>query len=100
MVTLRRREAGLRIALGAQQLQIVRRFPLQGVRVCAIGCGGLVLALASECLVAGILYGIPPYDPRAILAVVVLLLIVGGLAALLLALHAARTDPMNVLREG
>jgi predicted permease len=101
LVTLRRREVGLRIALGAQRRQIVRRFLLQGLRVCAIGCAcGLALAAASGRLLAGMLYGISPLDARTLSGVVALLLIVGACAALVPSVRAARTDPMEVLREG
>jgi putative ABC transport system permease protein len=101
LVNLRRREVGLRIALGAQRPQIVRKFLLQGLRVCAIGCVcGLVLAAASGRVLAGMLYGISRFDAGTMATVVAVLLVVGACAALIPSLRAARTDPMNVLREG
>jgi len=101
LVTVRRREVGVRLALGAMRQQILARFLLQGLRVCAAGCvAGLALAAASGRLLSGMLYGISPYDAVTLAAVVTLVLLVAGLASLLPALRAARTNPMTVLREG
>ena len=101
LVSLRRTEVGLRLALGAARRQIVLRFLGQGLRVCAIGCAcGLALAAASGRLLRGMLYGVTPLDAPTLMAVVLLLLLVAGLAALLPAWRASRTEPMDVLREG
>ena len=100
VVSVRRREVGLRLALGAHRGQIVGRFLLQGLRVCAIGSAcGLALAAASQRLLTGMLFGISAFDPGTLLAVVLLLFAVAAGAALLPSLRAAQTDPMNVLRE-
>ena len=101
LVNSRRREIGLRLALGAQRERIAESFLAQGLRVCAIGCvAGVMLALSFTRLLSGMLYGVPPNDPTTIAAVVVLVTIVGTLAATLPAVRAAKTDPMQVLREG
>ena len=101
VVSVRRREVGLRLALGAHRLQIVLRFLSQALRVCGIGCGcGLAIAFASRRLLAGMLYGVSALDPATFAGVSLLLLAVAAVAALLPSLRAARTDPMNVLREG
>lgn len=101
VVSVRRREVGLRLALGAHRPQIVLRFLLQALRVCGIGCVcGLVIAAASRRLLAGMLFGISALDPGTFAGVALLLLAVAACAALLPSLRAARTDPMNVLREG
>jgi len=99
-VNVRRREVGLRLALGALRLQIARRFLLQGLRVCAIGCVcGLVSAAAAARLLSGMLYGVSPFDTATFAAVTVLVLTLAALATLVPAVRAASTDPMHVLRD-
>jgi putative ABC transport system permease protein len=99
-VTLRRREVGLRLALGAMRPVIVRQFLAQGVIVSLIGCGaGLVLALAFTRILAGLLFGVSAWDPATLSSVIGLMLAVAALALLLPALRAARVDPMEVLRN-
>jgi predicted permease len=100
LVTVRRREVGLRLALGAQRWQIAARFLLQGLRVCVVGCVcGLALAAASGRLLAGMLYGVTLSDRATMFGVVLMVLLLAGVAVLLPALRAACTDPMSVLRE-
>jgi ABC-type lipoprotein release transport system permease subunit len=99
-VALRRREIGLRLALGARRKQVAARFLLQGLRVAVVGgIAGLILAAASVRLLSGMLYGVSRFDPRTFASVILLVLTVAALATLVPALHAARTDPMGVLRE-
>lgn len=99
-VTLRRREIGLRLALGAVRQQIALRFLAQGLAVCAIGCVfGLLFALVSVRVLSGMLYGVSRFDPVTFGAVAGLVLFVAALATLFPAVRAACTDPMGVLRE-
>ena len=99
-VSLRRREVGLRLALGALRGQIVKRFLWQGFAVCLVGClGGFALAIVSTRLLAGLLYGVSPSDFPTLLAVISLVLIVAATASLLPSLRASRVEPMQVLRE-
>ena len=99
-VTLRRREVGLRLALGALRNRIALRFLLQGLRVSIVGCiFGLALSAATVRLLSGTLYGVSSFDPTTFSAVVVLVLVVAAAATILPATRAARTDPMHVLRE-
>ena len=100
IVTVRQREVGLRLALGAQRWQIAGRFFSQGLRVSLIGCVvGVGIALASGRVLAGVLYGVSSHDFATMFAVVVMVLLVAGLAVLPPALRAAHTDPMSALRE-
>ena len=100
VVSLRRREVGLRVALGARESDIVAQFVVKALRVVAIACGaGLALSFASARLLSGMLYGVSPSDPYTLAGVVGLVTVVAVLAALLPALRAARADPMQVLRE-
>ena len=99
-VGLRRREVGLRMALGALRADIVRQFLGQGLRVVGLACaGGVGLALALRRAVAGLLYGVSATDTATLLGVVAMVAVVAVLASLAPALRAARLDPMRVLRE-
>ncbi|HWC19758.1 MAG TPA: ABC transporter permease [Terriglobales bacterium] len=99
-VNVRRREVGLRLALGALRHHIAWRFLLQGLRVCAVGCAcGLVLAAASVRVLSGVLYGVSGFDAATFTAVICLVFMVSAIATLAPAVRAARIDPMRVLRE-
>jgi len=99
-VNVRRREVGLRLALGALQGQIVRRFLLQGLGVSFLGCfAGGCLALAFARVLSGMLYGVSPTDGVTLSSVVLVVLAVAAVAALAPAIRAARVEPMNVLRD-
>jgi predicted permease len=100
VVSLRRREVGLRVALGAQQRNIVTQFLAKALRVVGIACAiGIVAALASARLISGMLFEVSPGDPVTLAGVVVLVVAVAALAALLPAWRASRVEPMRVLRE-
>jgi putative ABC transport system permease protein len=97
---MRQREVGVRLALGALRGQILARFLLQGLRVTLIGClFGLALSAASTRLLAGMLYGVSPADPATWAAVVGTIVAVATLASLFPAWRAARTEPVEVLRQ-
>ncbi len=99
-VSLRRREVGLRLALGALPGEIVRQVVGQGLRVVGLAClCGLALALASTRLLSGMLYGVSPSDPLTLAGVLGIVLAVASLAALVPAARASRIEPMRVLRE-
>ena len=99
-ISLRRREVGLRIALGAMRARIVRRFVAHGLFVAAIGCVvGLGLGAGFTRLLAGILFGVSASDPPTWAAVLAIMLIVAACASLIPSVRAARIDPMQTLRE-
>ena len=100
MVNLRRREVGLRLALGAMRGQIVKQFLNQGLVVTALAAlAGLGLSIAFTRLLAGMLYGVSPTDPFTLAAVILLTHAVAALASLFPAVRAARVQPMQVLRD-
>ena len=100
LAAARRREVGLRLALGAMRGQILNRFLLEGLGVTAAGCAaGIGLALAFTRLLSGMLYGVTAWDSSTLAGVVALVLAVAALASLLPSLRAARVEPMQVLRE-
>jgi putative ABC transport system permease protein len=99
-VTIRQREIGLRLALGALRGQIVKSFVGQGLGVSILGSvAGLSLAAAFARVLAGMLYGVSATDAVTFASVVLLLLFVAALASFVPAARAARIDPMQVLRE-
>jgi putative ABC transport system permease protein len=99
-VNVRRREVGLRLALGALGGQILKQFLLEGLGVSFLGCMvGWALAAMSGRLLSGMLYGVSPSDFTTSFAVVLLVLVVAAIASLAPAMRAARVEPMNVLRD-
>jgi putative ABC transport system permease protein len=99
-VNVRRREVGLRLALGAVRGQIVKQFLLQGLGVSFLGCvAGWILAAAFARVLSGMLYGVSPSDITTSFAVMLLVLVVAAVASLVPAVRAARTEPMQVLRD-
>jgi putative ABC transport system permease protein len=99
-VSVRQREVGLRLALGALRGQIVKQFLWQGLAVCILGCvAGFALAAASSRVLVGLLYGVSPTDIPTLSAVIFLVLIVAAAASLVPAIRASRLEPMQVLRD-
>jgi predicted permease len=98
-VVRRRREIGVRLALGARPGDVVRLFVLDAGRLAILGviCG-LPPALGVNALLAGNLVGVRVADPAAIGAVVVVLGTASLLAAYLPARRAAGVDPIVALR--
>ena len=98
-VALRRREVGLRLALGAERVRIMKQFLFQGLAVCLAGCiAGVTLAAALSRLIATMLYGVSPSDAFTFSAVFLLVLAVAAAASWFPAFRASRLDPMQVLR--
>jgi putative ABC transport system permease protein len=100
VVSHRRREIGLRLALGATRQSIARLILRRCATVIGWGLGiGLLLAFATGRLVESFLYEVRPLDVFTYVTVAVALSAVGLLAALLPARKAISIDPMQALRE-
>jgi predicted permease len=100
LVSYRRREIGVRMALGATRVSVARLVLRQGSILVGAGLAiGLVLALTTGKLMESFLYQVKPIDVGTYAAVIVALAVVGLLASLLPARKAASLEPMQALRE-
>ncbi|PYR10627.1 MAG: permease [Acidobacteria bacterium] len=100
IVAQRRREIGVRIALGARPGDLVADVLGQGLRLTAIGVVvGLVLAIATTRLINSLLFATSPTDMLTFAAVSSLLVVVAAAASLLPALRASRVDALIALRD-
>jgi ABC-type antimicrobial peptide transport system permease subunit len=100
LVGYRRREIGVRMALGATRQSVAQMVLRQGSILIGIGLGaGLVLAFASERLIQSFLYHVRPLDVGTYVSVLLVLPGIGLIAALLPARKAASIQPMQALRE-
>jgi putative ABC transport system permease protein len=98
-VTRRRREIGIRMALGAEPADVVRLFLAESARPVATGlAAGALGSLVAVRLLSGLLFGVSPFDAPTWIAVAVLLSGVAALASAVPAFAAARIDPASSLR--
>jgi putative ABC transport system permease protein len=99
MVAERRREIGIRMALGAHQSTVLTQVMRQGLMLTALGIVlGLAGALGLNRLIASLLFGIQPTDPATLAVVIVAILLVAAFACWLPAWRASRVNPSVVLR--
>jgi putative ABC transport system permease protein len=98
-VTLRTRDIGIRMALGARPSDIFKHIVGQALMLAAIGLGvGVVLAITSTRAMSSLLFGINATDPLTLGATVLVLLVVALLASYIPARRATKVDPMVTLR--
>jgi predicted permease len=99
-VTLRQRELGIRLALGAQTGDVLRLVIGQGLMLTLTGIGvGLAAAYGLTRLMSGLLYGVTATDFLTFISVSGVLMMVGLLATYLPAHRATKVDPMIALRS-
>jgi predicted permease len=99
LVGRRRREIGIRMALGARRADVLRLVLQQGMKPVVFGSVvGLVGSLVASRLVASQLYGVSSSDPMTLTGIIVLLLAAALLACWLPARRATKVDPMEALR--
>jgi predicted permease len=100
MVTERRREIGIRMALGANPSRVLAQVMKHGLLLTTVGlAAGLASALGLNRLMASMLFGVEPTDPGTLAAVILTISLVAVLACWLPAWRASRLDPNVVLRE-
>ena len=97
---MRTHEFGIRMALGASRVDVLRLVLLQGLRLTGIGVAlGLAFALGLTRLIARLLYGIGANDPVTVASVVTLLGAMSLVACYLPAHRAMRRNPVSAIRE-
>jgi ABC-type antimicrobial peptide transport system permease subunit len=100
LVTRRRQEIGIRMALGARRGTILKMVVGRGMTLAGLGVVlGLAGAVALTGTVSGMLYGVSRLDPLTFLAAPVTLAGVALLACLIPAVRASRLDPLAALRD-
>jgi len=99
MVAERRREIGIRMALGAARSSVLAQVMKQGLLLTTIGVvAGLAGALGLNRLISSLLFGVQPTDTTTQVAVIATITLVAAAACGLPAWRAARVDPMVALR--
>jgi len=100
VVSQRRREIGVRIALGATGRDVIADILGQGLRLAGLGMAiGLALALAVTRLMSALLFGTSPTDVATFAGAATLLAVIATAASLVPALRASRVDPLVALRD-
>ncbi len=99
-VSRRTQEIGVRMALGAQQADIVRMIAGQGGRPVLAGLAiGLAAAIVAARWLSSLLYGVRPRDPLTLAVVSIVLLLAAAVALAAPARRAAATNPLDALRQ-
>ena len=99
-VTQRTKEIGIRMAVGAQRVQVISLVLKGAVLLVVAGIlTGLPVALATSRWIESMLFGLTPSDPATIGAAIAVLVTVALLAAYVPAWRASRVDPLPALRH-
>jgi ABC-type antimicrobial peptide transport system permease subunit len=99
-VSLRRREIGVRMALGSTAAGLIVMLLGRALRRVSVGIAvGAVLALATGRAMSAILFGVSPFDPVSFAVIVVVALTIAAAATVLPGVRALRRQPLSVLRE-
>jgi putative ABC transport system permease protein len=98
-VAQRRKEIGVRMALGASRGGVRKLFVGEGLKLSSLGLGvGIVLSLVVSNLLRAVLYGVGAFDLVTFGVVLGVFLLVAVIASLVPAIRASRVDPVGVLR--
>ena len=98
-VRQRTQEIGVRVALGASRVTVVRMIVGESLRIAALGVvAGVAGAFVLTRVLRGLVYDVSPADPTTLALVVVALVVACALASLLPAVRATKVDPITVLR--
>jgi ABC-type antimicrobial peptide transport system permease subunit len=98
-VSQRKREIGIRLALGAQNTDVVGMVLKQGAKLAVVGvCIGTVAAFVLARLMTSLLFGVTAHDPLTFAAVAALLILIALVACYIPARRAMQVDPMVALR--
>ncbi len=99
-VNWRRREIGVRLALGAQTRDVVSLIAIQGAKLIGVGVAlGVLSSLLASRLLSSLLFGVAATDSRTLIMVAASVLALGVLASYLPARRAATLDPCRIFRE-
>jgi putative ABC transport system permease protein len=99
-VNWRRREIGVRLALGARPRDVVSLVALQGAKSIGVGVAlGVVLSLLASRLLSSLLFGVSATDSQTLVVVAGGVLALGLLASYLPARRAAALDPCRIFHE-
>jgi putative ABC transport system permease protein len=100
LVRGRRREIGIRTALGARSGDVVRMVVIEGLKPAALGIAlGVIGAFLAAGLLERLVFGVKATDPLTLAIVATTLLAVSVVASLIPAWRASRMDPLTVLRD-
>jgi len=96
----RTRELGIRTALGARRIQLIRLVMTGSMRAVLAGAGlGLIVAFIGARMLGALLFGVPPHDPLTFALSATLLIVSAGSAALVAARQATRIAPIAAMRS-
>ena len=90
----------MRLALGAEPVQVRRMVVTQGAKLASVGMagGGLIASVGLTRLLQGLLYGTEPLDPGTFAAMATVMMLVGLLASYVPARRASAVDPLESMR--
>jgi len=94
------KDIGIRMALGARAIDVVRSVVGGALLLAGIGViAGLAAAVVLGGIIRSQLFGVTVFDPATLVLVLIVLMLTAGLASLLPAARAARIDPIKAFRE-
>jgi predicted permease len=100
VVSIRRQEIGIRLAIGALPSRVLRLVVRQGIMYAAIGTAiGLAVSAVAARILASLLHDVAPHDPMTFVSAPMVLVVVATLASLVPGWRATRVDPVSAMRS-